>query len=104
MNDLKPLDAQTAISKLCDHFLGEDYYIVDSVNVMQANAIIVDEIISRYKGASESPVDQWRRRHKKCIFCKYYEYPRCTAKMKRVYGDIPRLFCRVFQPKPFKED
>ncbi|EDT73386.1 hypothetical protein [Clostridium butyricum] len=43
------MHAQTAVNQLCDHLLGEDWYIVDSVNNVQANAIIVYEIERKYK-------------------------------------------------------
>lgn len=114
MSELMPMDAQTAVNKLRDHFLGKDYYIVDPVSPMQANAIIVDEIISRYRSDSESPVSKWRRKHKKCRFCKHCKYspmifghdpaPWCTAKKKTVDDEIPKMFCRAFQLKPFKEE
>ena len=37
-----------SIDKLCDAFLGPDYYIVDPVTSIQANLIIIDEIIGRF--------------------------------------------------------
>lgn len=43
------MHAQTAVNELCDHLLGGDWYIVDSVNNVQANAIIVYEIERKYK-------------------------------------------------------
>ena len=111
MGVLRPLEAQEAVNKLCDHLLGDDWYIVDPVCNTQANAIIVDEIISRYKGATESPVNKWRRSrlHRKCEFCKYFVAGAtgcrdvCSAKNKYVLASTPRLFCGVFQLKPYKE-
>lgn len=47
---LEPLEAQEALYKLTDHFLGPDWYIIDPVGVNQANAIIVDEILKKYSG------------------------------------------------------
>lgn len=111
MAGLRPLEAQEALDMLEKHFLGDDYYIVDPVNNMQGNAIIVDEIISRYKGAIDSPANKWRRRHKKCEFCKHCSYtpavlghdPQgwCNVKMKCVNDKTPRHFCSAFQLKPY---
>lgn len=62
-------------------------------------------------------VQEWRRKHKRCRWCQYYypipadEFPPftvlitdgiCAAKRKKVYCDIPRLFCEVFQVKGYK--
>lgn len=52
MAGLRPLEAQEALDTLERHLLGDDYYIVDPVNNMQGN-----EIISRYKGPTESPAN-----------------------------------------------
>lgn len=111
MGALRPLEAQEAVNKLCDHLLGDDWYIVDPVCNIQANAIIVDEIISRYKGATESPVNKWRRSrlHRRCEFCKHFVAGAlgcrdvCSAKNKRTYGRTPRPFCSCFQLIPYKE-
>lgn len=43
------MDAQVAMNELCRYLLGEDWYIADPVNNIQANLIIVDEIESMYK-------------------------------------------------------
>lgn len=111
MTKLIPLEAQEALNMLEKHLLGDDYYIVDPVNNMQANAIVVDEIISRYKGPTESPANKWRRRHKKCRFCKHCSYtpivaghdPKgwCNVRMKCVNDRTPRHFCSAFQLKPY---
>lgn len=111
MGALRPLEAQEAVDKLCDHLLGDDWYIVDPVCNTQGNAIIVDEITGRYKGVTESPVNKWRRSrlHRKCEFCKYFSPSNrpcadvCRAKNKYVFASTPRPFCRVFQLKPYKE-
>lgn len=42
-------NAQKCLDKLCKELLGNDYYIVDPVGVNQANEIITNEIIRRYK-------------------------------------------------------
>ena len=43
------MDAQVAINELCRYLLGEDWYIADPVNNVQANLIIVYEIERKYK-------------------------------------------------------
>lgn len=43
------MDAQVAVNELKKYLLGEDWYIVDPINNLQANAIIVDEIESMYR-------------------------------------------------------
>lgn len=43
------MDAQVAVNELEKYLLGEDWYIVDPVNNLQANAIVVDEIESMYR-------------------------------------------------------
>lgn len=43
------LTAQEALHVLKDELLGEDYYIVDPVGVEQANRIIVEDILKKYK-------------------------------------------------------
>lgn len=48
------MDAQVAIHELCRYLLGEDWYIADPVNNVQANAIIVDEIESKYRDANKN--------------------------------------------------
>lgn len=48
-DDLGCMDAQVAVNELEKYLLGEDWYIEDPVNNLQANAIIVDEIERMYK-------------------------------------------------------
>lgn len=50
MDKLEPLTAQEALNELTKYFLGDDFYVVDPLGPTQVNAIIVDEIKSRYKG------------------------------------------------------
>ena len=113
-NGLKPLSAQKALDILTTHLLGEGYYIVDPVNNLEGNAIIVDDIIGMYKGVTESPVNAWRRKHKRCEFCQYYRdrYDfttiicdgSCEAKHKKIEDKkASRRFCKVFKLKPYKE-
>ena len=116
------MDPQKAIEELATHLLGDDWYIVDPVSTVQANEIIVEEIKSRYIGATESPVNKWRRSrvNRRCKFCKHYgEVPCvyidvfgkefndvkgvCNAKDRDVNGNIHRPFCKVFQLKSFYE-
>lgn len=41
-------EAQDVVNKLCEHFLGADWYISDPVTNEQANAIILEEIMERF--------------------------------------------------------
>lgn len=97
------MDAQTTVNKLADHLLGKDWYIADSVGGNQANDIIFEEIAGRYKAVDESPADRWRRKHKRCLWCKYCKFEvycgsySCTVKVKPVNPDMPKPFCSVFQ-------
>lgn len=51
LTKLESLQAQEALNLLIDHFLGEDWYVVDPLEPTQVNAIAVDEILSKYSGA-----------------------------------------------------
>lgn len=103
---LKSLEAQDALNELESYFLGDDFIIEDPVSISQANAIVVDEIKSKYGSYNNNPQDKWRLRHKKCIFCKYCSFtpgvighdPRlwCKVKQKIVRGRAPRHFCGAF--------
>ena len=42
-------NAQTCLNKLCDELLGKDYYIASPVGGNQANEIITNEIIEKYR-------------------------------------------------------
>lgn len=48
-----PIDAQTALNELCRHLLGSNYYIINPVNVEQANTQIVYDIERKYKRAKQ---------------------------------------------------
>lgn len=103
------MEAQEAVNKLCEHLLGKDWCPGDWANNITANEKIVDEIIGRYKGATETPVNKWRksRLHRKCEFCKHYELvpcEMCKAKNKRVDSRDRKPFCSCFQLKPYKEN
>ena len=113
------MDPQKAIDELTTHLLGEDFCIVDPVSGGQGYDVIVEEIKSRYAGASESPINKWRRSrvNRRCKFCKSYSYDShkcigrgivvekgsCNAKDRIVNGNIHRPFCKVFQLKSFYE-
>lgn len=56
-NDI--LEPQDFVHKICVHFLGPNWYIVDPVGQKQANKIILDTIIKRY------PSGKFRRIQKK---------------------------------------
>ena len=43
------MSCQTALNELCDYFLGEDWYVTDSLSNMQVNPIIVYEIERKYR-------------------------------------------------------
>lgn len=101
---------EKAFKELQDHFLGKDFYIADPVSGEQAVESITDTIKSTYPGAGESPVDKWRRKHKKCKWCIYHKfvsppalccpvYCECIAKDKIVDENIPRPFCSLFALK-----
>ena len=104
------MNAQDAVNKLCVHLLGKDWYIVDPVGVEQGNDIIVDQIMKRYPAVDETPVDKWRRKHKRCKWCRncesfgpYLLYHKCVAKdHTNINIDIPRLFCTLFELKKEK--
>lgn len=101
------MDAQTALDKLQIHLLGKDWYIVDPVINEQGNDLVVDAILRRYPAVDESPVNKWRRRHKRCAWCQHcttkigpgYIQTYCHAKEKGVDIDIPRPFCSCFELK-----
>ena len=50
---MKYKQLSTCIQKLCDHLLGKNYVIVDSVDETTACEIITDDIISSYKDVNK---------------------------------------------------
>ena len=65
----------------------------------------------------EDPVDAWRRKHRKCLFCEYCErtpYVQtlsspstikwCRAKAKCVDYDMWRPWCKLFKLKKFNKE
>lgn len=106
------MNAQETVWKLAEHLLGEDFYIVDPVGNEQANEVIYEEIIANYRCKDESPENRYRRKHKRCIWCRHairrfdisgfrYCYT-CEVKDKEVNPHKPRPFCSVYFPLPFK--
>lgn len=101
--------AQEAVNILCDYFLGEDWYIPDSVRNDQANAIIVEEIKNTVPSKyNKDKFLLYRKKHSRCRYCKYYkiiEIPnktilRCSLKdifVSKVW--FKGRFCRWYVPK-----
>lgn len=53
----------------------------------------------------EDPVDAWRRKHRKCLFCEYCEQMRwCGAKAKCVDYNMWRPWCKLFKLKKFNKE
>ena len=101
------MTAAEALSKLVDHLLGENWYSIYT-NHEDVYTDIVDTICSRYRGNKEDRVTQWRRRHKRCAFCRHFEYLdnpcgisayKCRAKEKLVNEWLPRPFCGLYELK-----
>lgn len=91
-----------AIYKLAAHFLGKDWYSYYT-NTDDINDEIVDTICKRYRGVDESPVNKWRRRHKRCKFCTHMnEFFECKVKECRVNPSTPRPFCYAFELRKVK--
>lgn len=105
------MNAYAALGKLKDHLLGKDWYIIDSCCAEQGNDLIVDAILRKYPAVDESPVNKWRRKHKRCVWCHHcttklghgYILTYCKAKQKGVDIDIPRPFCKCFELEVTKE-
>ena len=60
-------------------------------------------------------VQKWRRKHRRCKFCKHIRYMNmplncngadtwCAAKMKIVNDELPRFFCLVYEVKEATHD
>ena len=101
------------ISRLTDYLLGDDWYSPHT-NIKDINIDIYETVCKRYRGVKEDPVNRWRRRHKRCYFCKYCrsiamstpfspDVFECTAKGKTVNIDIPKPFCNLFELNIKKE-
>lgn len=106
------MTAAEALHKLVDHLLGENWYSIYT-NHEDIYTDIVDTICSRYRGKNEDRVTQWRRRHKRCAFCRHIEYLsnpygisayKCCAKKTIVCEWLPRPFCGLYEPKIQKMD
>lgn len=46
--------------------------------------------------------NEYRKRHKRCATCKYYDYFNCKVKNTLTFG-YKGKFCRVYKAKEFKE-
>lgn len=108
---------EKGLLEVVEHLLGKDYYIVDPVSGVDAAKIMVDDIKAAYPGRDEDPVDAWRRKHRRCLFCTHCEplsmfggpivgaseYKWCNAKKKCVRFDMYRPWCRLFKLKKEKK-
>lgn len=101
------MTAEEALQSLVHHLLGKGWYSLywNSEDIYQD---IVDTICSRYRGKKEDQVTQWRRRHKRCKFCRHLEYLsnpcgisafKCRAKETIVCEWLPRPFCGLYEPR-----
>lgn len=43
-----PMDAQQALDILTSYLLGDDWYVVMSMNTKQCNAVVVEQILDKY--------------------------------------------------------
>ena len=94
-----------ALSKFLYYFKEKECYEIYT-NHEDVYKDIVDTICSRYRGKKEDRVTQWRRRHKRCQFCRHIEYLdnpcgisayKCRAKEKLVHEWLPRPFCGLYE-------
>lgn len=100
------MTAQEAVNKIVEHLLGKNWYS-DCIYQENINEDIVETICRRYRGKDEDPVIKWRRRHKRCSFCKHCRSTgivpftplvyTCTAKRKNININTPRPFCGLFE-------
>lgn len=101
------MTAEEALQAIAEHLLGKDWYSFywNHEDIYQD---IVETICSRYSGKKEDRVTQWRRRHKRCEFCRHIEYLdnpcgisayKCCAKEKLVHEWLPRPFCGLYELK-----
>ena len=106
------MNAQDAVDALREHLLGNGWYAVDTGTCPEYNEIVVETIKQRYPAVDESPVDKWRRKHKRCKWCRncksfgpFHLYHKCVAKdHTNINIDIPRPFCTLFELKKEKEN
>ena len=62
MVKMSVIDAQDLINEIVNHFLGDDWSIVDCVNGKQANAIILEEIKTKYPSGRFRRIPKQKRR------------------------------------------
>ena len=102
------MEAKDSLHELAIHLLGKEWYS-NCYDVNSVNDDVVNTIKQRYPAVDESPVEKWRRMHKRCYFCSHCSITRstpfspdvyiCEAKGKTVNIDIPRPFCTLFELK-----
>lgn len=102
------MEAKDALHELAVHLLGKEWYS-NYYDVNSVNDDIVNTIKQIYPAVDESPVEKWRRMHKRCYFCSHCsiirlipfspDAYRCEVKGKTVNIDIPRPFCTLFELK-----
>lgn len=95
-------------AKLVQHLLGPDWYSLywNSEDVQEE---ALQYIMRSYKGVKENKINRWRRRHKKCLFCKnckklrYLDSPSggscymCSAKDKMIMEPTMLRICGLFE-------
>ena len=107
------MEAKDALYELAGYLLGRAWYS-ECCDVKSVNDDIVNTIKQRYSAVDESPVEKWRRTHKRCYFCSHCSITPsvpfspavyiCEAKGKTVNIDIPRPFCTLFELKKDKNN
>ena len=62
MKPLDPLTYEQALQQLIEHILGKDWYVVDPLGATQINAIVVDEIKSKFDKLTYRRLrDKWNK-------------------------------------------
>lgn len=107
------MESKDALYELAGYLLGRTWYST-CYDVKSVNDDIVNTIKQRYSSVDESPVEKWRRTHKRCYFCSHCSITPsvpfsqavyiCEAKGKTVNIDIPRPFCTLFELKKDRND
>ena len=102
------METKDALYELAGYLLGKGWYST-SYDVKSVNDDIVNTIKQIYPAVDESPVEKWRRMHKRCYFCSHCstirlipfspDVYRCEAKGKTININIPRPFCTLFELK-----
>lgn len=62
MKPLDPLTYEQALQQLIEYILGKDWYVVDPLSQAQVNAIVVDEIKSKFDKLTYRRLrDKWNK-------------------------------------------